>query len=152
MADSHAMLNIERTGIERVGICRRALNELITYARRNGNVNGPLRQKLAELNIEIVVLRWLCYRVAWMHDEGIATEWHAAMAKLYSTELYKHAASTALQLLGMYGQLDRQEVLAPLHGWFENYYLISFGATIAAGTSEIQRTIIALRGLELPRA
>ena len=74
------------------------------------------------------------------------------MAKLYSTELYRNAANTAIQLLGMYAQLDKQDALAPLHGWFENYYLISFGATIAAGTSEIQRTIIALRGLELPRA
>ena len=110
------------------------------------------RHTLADMAINAEIGRLLNYRVAWMFDQGTATEWHAAMAKLFSTELFKHSANIAMELLGLYGQLDRREILAPLYGWFENYYLISFGATIAAGTSEIQRTIIALRGLELPRS
>ena len=81
----------------------------------------------------------------------MATDWYAAMAKLYSTELFKRAASVAMQLLGLYGQLDQRDDIAPLRGWIEHMYLVSFGATIAAGTSEIQKNIITLRRLGLPR-
>jgi alkylation response protein AidB-like acyl-CoA dehydrogenase len=74
------------------------------------------------------------------------------MAKLHTTELYKRMAITAMQILGLYGQLDKEEALAPLQGWIEQLCLVSYGGTIAAGTSEIQRNIIALRGLGLPRS
>jgi alkylation response protein AidB-like acyl-CoA dehydrogenase len=73
------------------------------------------------------------------------------MAKLYCTELFKRAAKVAIRLIGLYGQLDKKAAIAPLSGWVEHMYLVSFGATIAAGTSEIQKNIIALRGLRLPR-
>ncbi len=110
------------------------------------------RHTVAKLAIEAEVGRLLNYRLAWMQDNGTATEWHAAIAKLFSTDLYKRSANTAMQLLGLYGQLDKDDPLAPMKGWIEQYYLISYGATLAAGTSEIQRTIIALRGLDMPRS
>jgi alkylation response protein AidB-like acyl-CoA dehydrogenase len=109
------------------------------------------RETVAKMVVEAEVGRLLNYRLAWMQDEGTATEWHAAIAKLFSTDLYKHAAFKAMELLGMYGQLDKDNALAPLKGWIEQYYMISYGATLAAGTSEIQRTIIAMRGLDMPR-
>jgi alkylation response protein AidB-like acyl-CoA dehydrogenase len=146
---AQTLLSFERGSIEYTARVENLIERLKTI--NVSTHNTQYRHALARMVVDAEIGRLLNYRVAWMHDQGIATEWHAAMAKLYSTELYKHAANTAIELLGMYGQLDREDVLAPLHGWFENYYLISFGATIAAGTSEIQRTIIALRGLKLPR-
>jgi len=110
------------------------------------------RQLLAKLAIDTEVGRLMNYRVAWLHDKGLPADWPAAMAKLHTTELYKRAASTAMQLLGLYGQLDKKDAMAPLQGWIEQLYLVSYGGTIAAGTSEIQRNIIALRGLGLPRS
>jgi alkylation response protein AidB-like acyl-CoA dehydrogenase len=147
---AQTLLSFERGSIEYPARVESLIERLKHVEVVKNNINH--RNTLAELAIEAEVGRLLNYRIAWMHDNGITTEWHAPMAKLYSTELYKHAADIALELLGLYGQLDSKEILAPLHGWFENYYLISFGATIAAGTSEIQRTIIALRGLGMPRS
>jgi len=81
----------------------------------------------------------------------MATVHDAAESRLYSTELLKRAARVAIELLGLYGQLDKRDSRAPLHGWFKHLYLSSIGVTIAAGTSEILKNIIASSGLKLPR-
>jgi alkylation response protein AidB-like acyl-CoA dehydrogenase len=109
------------------------------------------RQTLAKLKVEADIGRLICYRLAWLHDKEMATAYDAAMSRLYGTELLKRAASTAVELLGLYGQLDQREDKAPLDGWFEHLYLSSIGATLAAGTSEILKNIIALSRLGLSR-
>ena len=73
------------------------------------------------------------------------------MSKLYGTELTQRVAQTGMELLGMAGQLSRGTRWAPLQGYIQRTYLGSVSSTIAAGTSEIQRDIIARRGLGLPR-
>lgn len=97
------------------------------------------RHTLAKLAIDAESGRLICYRVAWLQDKGIATSQDAAISRLYSSELLKRAANAAMQLLGLYGQLDKRGSIAPLHGWFEHLYLASIGATICTGTSEIQK-------------
>jgi alkylation response protein AidB-like acyl-CoA dehydrogenase len=56
-----------------------------------------------------------------------------------------------MEILGLYGQLEPDSKHSPLQGRIEQSYMMSVSATIAAGTSEIQRNIIATRGLGLPR-
>ena len=51
----------------------------------------------------------------------------------------------------MYGFLNRRDKWAPLEGQIQENWMMSFSGTIAAGTSEIQRNVIASRGLGLPR-
>ena len=143
------LLTYERGSIEYAARVQSLVERLKKIV--GAEAGAQYRDALARLAVDAEIGRLLNYRVAWMLDKGNAAEWYAAIAKLFSTELYKRSANIAMQLIGLYGQLDKQEALAPLHGWIEQFYLISFGATIAAGTSEIQRTIIALRGLELPR-
>jgi alkylation response protein AidB-like acyl-CoA dehydrogenase len=143
------LLAFERGSIEYPARVQSLVERLQKY---NGVIHdGHYRATVAEMATGAEVGRLLNYRLAWMQDEGTATEWHAASAKLFSTDLYKHAAFKAMDLLGMYSQLDKEDTLAPLRGWIEQYYMISYGATLAAGTSEIQRTIIAMRGLDMPR-
>ena len=83
--------------------------------------------------------------------EGLSPNAEASMSKLYGTELTQRVAQTGMELLGMAGQLSRGSRWAPLQGYIQRAYLGSPSATIAAGTSEIQRDIIARRGLGLPR-
>jgi alkylation response protein AidB-like acyl-CoA dehydrogenase len=75
----------------------------------------------------------------------------ASQTKLYGTELAQRIARTGMRLLGLYGQLAPGSKWAPLAGRIERMYLLSLGSTLASGTSEIQRNIIATRGLDLPR-
>ena len=149
---AQALLGHERTSIEYVAMVQSMIGEVVKYLKATPRIQ-PIhsRHLLARLATDAEIGRLINYRVAWLHDKGMATDWYAAMAKLYSTELFKRAASAAMQLLGLYCQFDKSERVAPVHGWIEHLYLVSFGATIAAGTSEIQRNIIALRGLGLPR-
>ena len=149
---AQTLLAHERTSIEFVAMVKNLIEETMKYLKANPGI-APVsaRDSLARLAIEAEIGRLLNYRVAWQHDQGVTTDLYASAAKLYSTELFKRAASAAMRLIGPYGQLDKKEAIAPLSGWIEHMYLVSFGATIAAGTSEIQKNIIALRGLSLPK-
>jgi alkylation response protein AidB-like acyl-CoA dehydrogenase len=149
---AQALLAHERTSIEFVAMVKNLIEETMKYLKaKPGIAPASARDSLARLAIEAEIGRLLNYRVAWQHDQGMATDLSASVVKLYCTELFKRAASAAMRLIGPYGQLDKKEALAPLSGWIEHMYLVSYGATIAAGTSEIQKNIIALRGLSLPK-
>ncbi len=150
---AQALLAHERTSIEFVAMVQGLITQMISYLKANPWLaSKEAGESLARLATEAEIGRLLNYRVAWQHDQGAATDLSASAAKLYSTELFKRAAACTMRLIGPYGQLDKVEAIAPLSGWIEHMYLVSFGATIAAGTSEIQKNIIALRGLRLPRS
>jgi alkylation response protein AidB-like acyl-CoA dehydrogenase len=73
------------------------------------------------------------------------------MQKLFATETAQHVANTGMEVLGLFGQLKKGSKWSALAGQIEHSYRTSVVETIYAGTSEIQRNIMALRGLELPR-
>ena len=94
----------------------------------------------------------MSYRVAWMQSQGMVPNAEASMSKLFGTELTQRVAETGMEMLGLAGQLGAGSKWAPLEGHVQRLSLSSVSSTIAAGTSEIQRNIIATRGLGLPRA
>jgi hypothetical protein len=151
-------LDFERSGIQRIVFAETLLHDLIDYARESRQrgrrlIDAPsVRNKLADLAIEFAVGRVLAYRVAWMQGQGRVPNAEASIAKLYSTELQSRFAVAAVSLLGLGGLLARASAYAPLDGRLSSYYLAAVSYTIAAGTSEVQRNIIAQRGLGLPRA
>jgi alkylation response protein AidB-like acyl-CoA dehydrogenase len=150
-------LDFERSGIGRFASSRRLLEELSGYAqatRRNGArlIDLPtVRIELAERTIENDVGRYLAYRVAWMQSAGKIPNYEASMVKVFGSELQQRIARTAITLLGLAGQLREGSPWAPLGGRMAETYMATVANTIAAGTSEIQRNIIATRGLGLPR-
>ena len=149
-------LDFERSGIQRIVFAETLLHDVIRYAKqpREGRRlidDTIVRHKLAELQIEFNVGRILAYRVAWMQGQGLVPNAEASVAKLYSTELQSRFSIAALGVLGAGGLLSRESAQAPLDGRMAAYYLAATSYTIAAGTSEVQRNIIAQRGLGLPR-
>jgi len=152
-----ATLDFERSGINRVVAGIRLYEELLEYAAQK-RVDGrrlidltPVRHKLAEIGIEFMVGRLLAYRVASMQARGQVPNAEASMSKLFGSELQQRLASAGLGILGLAGQLAPGLAWAPLGGRLEQYYLFASALTVAAGTSEIERGIIAGRGLGLPR-
>ena len=151
-------LDFERSHIRDAALQRRRLDELIASLRGENPTAGVpgasevlVRHRLAEAAIEIEVCRWLAYRVAWMQGQKMVPNMEASMCKLFVTENSQRLAQVAAWVLGLYGQLADGSQRAPFKGKFERDYLLSVSATIAGGTSEIQRSIIARRGLGLPR-
>ncbi len=151
-------LDFERSGIQRVIGGLRTCEELVRYASeelRAGRTRpgyAAIRHRLAELKIEYEVGRMLAYRVAWLQSQGRVPNYEASVSKMYGSELAQRLALTGTQLLGLSGELAPGSRWAPLRGRIEAMYINAASLTIAAGTSEINRGIIATRGLGLPRA
>jgi alkylation response protein AidB-like acyl-CoA dehydrogenase len=132
------------------------VEELIAYAKDHAGdptstlrTNPLLRYELSDRMVETEVARMLSYRVASMQARGLIPNYEASSLKLFSTELNQRIARSAIHVLGLYGQLKGDT--APNRGSWLATYLRSQAYTVEGGTSEIQRNIIAQRGLGLPR-
>jgi len=112
--------------------------------------NPLVRQKLAQLAVEFEANRLLYYRLAFMLDSGQIPNYQSSMQKLFATEQAQRTANVSMEILGLYGQLTQGSKWAALQGEIEQLCRQSVVETIYAGTSEVQRNIIALRGLKLP--
>jgi len=148
-------LDFERL-ITPIGGFKRTLEELTQYARhtkRNGQAlcqNALIRNKLAEMAIQTEVAYMFFWQTAWMLDRGLMPNIEASLLKLFTTQLSQKLAEVGMQVLGHYGQLDETSKFVPLRGRVCLGYLDCISALVGAGTSEIQRNIIAMRGLGLP--
>ncbi len=153
-----ALLDFERSGIGSAAAALRSLDELVGYCREAGVDGKPLiadqmvRNLLADIAIETEVGRFLSYRVATMQARGEVPNMEASVAKVYLSELGLRLAQAGVQIMGLYGQvLPESKKYARLLGEFTVSYMTSTGMTVAGGTSEIMRNVIATRGLDLPR-
>ena len=158
-------LSFERSNIGSAVGQRQTVEDLARFARETTNGmstlawDRALRTELSERYIEAQVALMLSYKIVSIQaKEGVAPGHEASVAKLYGTELNQRIYRTAMKMLGLYGQLNRHlqqnQAVAkylPLRGRIEYMYLRSVANTIEGGTSEIQRNIIAGRGLGLPR-
>ncbi|MBU3914611.1 acyl-CoA dehydrogenase family protein, partial [bacterium] len=151
-------MNFERSGAGGFSGAKRVLEQVTEYiqnTKRNGqpiSKDPAARRKMAELYIGSEVGQTLAYKIAWMHQKGdfMGLITAASESKLFSTELAQKLSYYATEMMGLYGQLEHGE-LAPLGGAMSELYQFCKGATIFAGTNEIQRNLIAWTGLGLPR-
>jgi len=135
-----------------VAALERDFLEFVDYIKKNGMGKEPLiRQKAAELAIDVESAKLLSLRIAWMLDKGKIPNYEAAMLKVVMAETEQKLVNTAMQFFGLYGQLKEGSKWAPLNGKFEWRYRESLEFVITRGTCEIMRNIIAQRGLGLPR-
>lgn len=150
-------LDFERSGVGRFGSNRRDLEELAELSQHiqsNGttlNNDQKFRRRLANLWTANEAGRMVAYNVAWMQSQGIVPNKEASAAKLVGSEISQSISQLGIQMLGMYGLLDEGSKWAHLNGRIAQQWMHSVSLTIRAGTSEIQRNIIATRGLGLPR-
>ena len=151
------LLDFERSGIEYAASSRRLLDDLWAFmkdSKGGASQRGDqewVSELLAQRYVETEVARLIAYRVAWMQSQGIVPNREASMSKVFGSETFQRVADTGMKVLGQYGLLVQEDKWAPLYGRFQDAWRHSFANTIAAGTSEIQRNIIASRGLGLPR-
>ena len=92
-----------------------------------------------------------CHKRGDLESRGGIPTYEASLSMVFASELARRIAKSGGEILGLYGQLARDSRRAPLKGAMENLYLSSLVLGIAGGTNEIQRNVIALLGLGLPR-
>ncbi|MCH7699797.1 MAG: hypothetical protein IH865_12730 [Chloroflexi bacterium] len=131
------------------------VNELVAFQkeRSNGHNDTLIRYELADRAIESQVELMLNHKVIGVQARGMVPSNEATVAKLYSSELDQRIAATGLKLTGLFGQLNNDSAYADraMAGRFSSTYMYATTSTIGGGTSEVQRNIIAQRGLGLPR-
>jgi len=159
-------MSCERSSIGFMAEAKRTLEDLVEFCRETKRNGKPLsehpmvRSILAQMSIEIEVGQAFSYNVAWLQQKGMGKGMEEAMkaaiaacaCKVYGSELGQRLAYAGSRILGLYGQVKAGSKWAPLTGRFESSYQECISINIGGGTSEIQRNVIALRGLELPRS
>jgi alkylation response protein AidB-like acyl-CoA dehydrogenase len=132
---------------------RVALNGLLAFARRAPAARAPLlRQKLAAAYIESEAMKYTSLRNLTRVLRGGVPGPEGSIEKLLWSEMYQRMLDTAVEITGPYAQLATGSPHAVEGGRWSHLMLYSRGRTIAAGSSEIQRNIIAERVLGLPRS
>ena len=150
-------LDFERSSIGGAVGGRRMLEDLVTYAqetRRNGKTlaeETTVRNRIADAALDVELGRLLSYRVASMQQRGMVPNYESSIAKLFNTDMQLRLARAAMEIMGLYGQLEPTSKYAPLRAKFERQYLWQTGMSVGGGTPEIQKNIIAMRGLGMPR-
>lgn len=143
-------MDYERSGGAHIGSTRRLVDRAINWIHAHPEV--PLtdanRSRLAELATISEVAWLLGYRVAWMREQGGFPNHEASMVKLLTSSVRQGIPDLMVRIMGPAGlqALDSRDPDA----WGPDY-LDSAAATVGQGTSEIQRNVIATRGLGLPR-
>jgi alkylation response protein AidB-like acyl-CoA dehydrogenase len=149
-------LDFERSSIGSAVGLKLQLDELVKYAKEQEGTGksrtgylASVKSELADRYVEATVAKMMSYRVVTMQAKGLIPNHEASMTKLFASELTQRISRTGMKVLGLYGELYGEG--APMRGRYESSYMTSLSSTIAGGTSEIQRNIIATRGLGLPR-
>jgi alkylation response protein AidB-like acyl-CoA dehydrogenase len=145
------LLDYERTSDLGYAIARTLLEDITEGAREMGILEAGDKRRIAELTAECEVARLTHYHVTWLLMQGKTLNYEAAMCKLLGFEAIQHVAEFGLELFKQHGLLSDHSPLAPLSGRISSCYLRSFGHSMEAGTSEIDKDVIAQRGLGLPR-
>jgi len=150
-------LDLERFAMMPIGPLETKVEALCAWARNARRDGEPLRRdplvrsRIARFATQLEVARMLQRRVVSEAVKGRVPTVESSKYKLFMNELGKRVADGALDLMGPAGQLKPGADGAPLAGRFERSYRYTVVDTIGGGTSEIQRNIIARRGLGLPQ-
>ena len=125
----------------RYGAASTAFEYALDYAKNREQFGKPIGKfqaishKLADMKVMLEVSKTLVYQFAWQMQQGNASRHDAAILKLYTSEAYKTISDLGLQIYGGYGYCMEY----PMQRFFRDSRL----AVIGAGSSEIQRNIIA---------
>jgi alkylation response protein AidB-like acyl-CoA dehydrogenase len=151
-------LAFERVGIARYARAGRLVELLVEHARAAQAGGGArladdpaVRAALADLRVRYEAARLLSYRAISRQAAGADARVEASIARLHNAELEQRAAQVGLDVLGLAGQLTHDDAHAPLGGILWRQWVRTIPTTITAGTTEIQKNVVAEHGLGLPR-
>ena len=154
-----SLLDFERSNIQGAMEAERTISEMVAYVkspegqtRSRLGESDSLRHEIADGFIESHVLFNFSFRIISMQNSGMIPNYEASTAKMYASELRQRLARTGTRVFGLNSNIwDSESAHAPMGARFTRSYVGSVSGTIAGGTSEIQRNVIATRGLGLPR-
>ncbi len=153
------LLDNERSNITGAVSQQRRLHRLVHYlhtdegaARSRVSELDSLRQQIAGHYVEAGVMHNFSLRIITIQSQGQVPNHEASVAKLFGSEASQRVTNMGTKVFGLYANLwDEKDQRSPMEASFTQGYVAGIPGTIAGGSSEIQRNVIATRGLGLPR-
>ncbi len=142
-------------GTETYGANKRMLDELVHYAKESGLIKRPeIRQRLADIAVEIESLKLLAYETVWKIDRGLLPVYEPSRDKAFTDMLMQNLSIIGTEIIGAYSQLHplEQTPINRMIPRIERLYWMFPGLSIAAGTTFTQKNIIGQFRLELPKS
>lgn len=151
-------LDFERIALNPSSPLRRNIDDTIQWAKET-KIDGTLiidqpgvKTRFAELTVDVEVLKMLNFHLAWLITNGIVPYAEASVVKVFGAELHQRVNHSLLQIMQQFGQLRGGSRWAPLRGRMEQALRSDVILTFGGGCSEVQRNIIAMAGLGMPRS
>ncbi len=153
-----SQLNHERVTLCSAGLLEQSFEEVRRFARETKLSDGRrvidqgwVRANLARVWSGLQFIRLLNWKVAWQGTQGRLDVADASSLKVFGTEWYMQSFRLLMEVLGPRSYLQHGSPEALLHGRLETNYRSLLILTFGGGTNEIQRDLIGLFGLRLPR-
>lgn len=151
-------LNYERVSLMSAGLIERLFRETVDLCKTTRHHDGSrtidtpwVRLNLARAEAKIEILKLFNWRQVWNMTNGTFNFAEASTVKVYGSELYIEVYGLLLECVGQAGYLKRGTAGHVLKGRLERMYRSMLILTFGGGTNEIQRDIIAVAGLGMPR-
>ncbi len=152
-------LNHERVALSSPGPITRFIAEVVRWAKETRLGDGRrvidqpwIQQNLARAHAHAEVLKLMTWRQAWHIDQGKLDPAESSAVKVFGSESFVKVYALLLEVLGQPGYLKAGSPGAVLRGRIESYYRPTLVLTFGGGTNEVQRDIIAMVGLGMPRS
>jgi 3-oxocholest-4-en-26-oyl-CoA dehydrogenase alpha subunit len=149
-------LNFERAALSNLAALEPLFEQTLQWATNTGLDDGRVIDQpwvqlaLARVEAQVAAYKLVNARVNAAMAKGALNMGEASAAKVFGTELTQQVARQLLEVLDHNGL--RRGADAPLRGALESAYRIAVINTFGGGANEIQRDIIAMAGLSMPRA
>ena len=153
-----SQLNHERVTLCSAGLLEQSYQDVVKYAASTDGPNGKrlvdaewVKMNLAKVRAGLEFLRLINWKVAWTATQGGMDIADASTIKVFGTEFYLESFRLLMEILGPRAYLERGSAEEILKGRLEMNYRSLVILTFGGGTNEIQRDLIAMFGLGLPR-
>jgi alkylation response protein AidB-like acyl-CoA dehydrogenase len=151
-------LNIERLSLVTHGQVDELYQQVCQWSAETGAPGGGklieqpwVQQNLARVKTGLEVVKLICWKQAWSMDQGALDMANASVAKVYGTEFFVELYRLLLEVMGQAGSIAAESPGTVLRGKIEFRWRVGSVLTFGGGTNEVQRDIIAMAGLWMPR-
>jgi alkylation response protein AidB-like acyl-CoA dehydrogenase len=153
-----AQLDLERIALCPYSPLTRRIEESVQWARKT-KMDGVavleqpgVKNRFCEMIADVEVLKLLNYQVAVQLTKGLPVYAEASTVKAYGSDLYQRVNNEIMEIMGPFGQLELGSRWAPLGGAMPSYFRRDLVLIFGGGAIEVQKNIIAMAGLMMPRS
>jgi alkylation response protein AidB-like acyl-CoA dehydrogenase len=153
-----SQLNVERLSLFTHGQVASLYEGVCEWAATTDTPQGGkvieqswVQQNLAKVKSGLEVVKLICWKQAWTMDQGPLDMANASTAKVYGSEFFVELYRLLLEVMGQAGSIAEGSPGAVIKGKLEFRWKVGAVLTFGGGTNEVQRDIIAMAGLWMPR-